>query len=76
MGSRIGHLLGEISEDEHMLGRPMLSAVAVAANGKPGKGFFELAKGLKKFDANDRNARLAFWQSELHAVHKIWGKCF
>src|SRR5437879_3293679 len=44
MGKEIGHILGEISEDEVKGGRPMLSAVAVSVNGKAGSGFFALAK--------------------------------
>jgi hypothetical protein len=33
MGTEVGHVLGEISEDQHKLGRPMLSAVAVGVSG-------------------------------------------
>lgn len=44
MGSETGQLLGEISEDEFHAGRPMLSAIGVNVGGKPGPGFFELAR--------------------------------
>src|SRR5690242_7821835 len=46
MGAETGHILGEISEDEVLSGRPMLSAVAVNVAGTSGPGFFGLAKKL------------------------------
>ena len=39
MGKEIGHILGEIAEDEVTADRPMLSAVAVGVNGKSGPAF-------------------------------------
>ncbi len=43
MGAEVGHVIGEISEDETLQGRPMLSALVVSAtNGSPGPGFFGL----------------------------------
>jgi hypothetical protein len=39
MSSQIGEILGIISANEAKEGRPMLSAIAVGTNGKPGKGF-------------------------------------
>jgi hypothetical protein len=47
LAGELGHLLGEISEDEYMAGRPMLSAVAISADNRPGKGFFDFARTLK-----------------------------
>ena len=44
MGKETGAILGEISTDEVRAGRPMLSAVAVKTTGRPGPGFFPLAK--------------------------------
>ena len=72
MGSQLGHLLGEISEDEVNNGRPMLSAVAVNVQGVPGPGFYVLARDLgKKFD-DSREGRLEFWKSELSNVYEVW----
>ena len=65
MGTEIGHILGEISEDEHELGRPMLSAVAVGVAGMPGDGFFVCAKSLGKFTSEKGDARRHFWEAEL-----------
>src|SRR5262249_6960595 len=52
MGSEIGAYLGVISEDEVRQGRPMLSAIAVNVEGKPGGGFYGLAKELDKLTSD------------------------
>ena len=45
MAREIGRLLGEINEDEHNNGRPMLSAVAVEPTTRmPEEGFFQFAR--------------------------------
>lgn len=72
MGSEIGHLLGEISEDEVNAGRPMLSAVVVNLSGKPGPGFFELARHLHRLNSGNQTAEIHFWKEELKAVHNTW----
>jgi hypothetical protein len=71
MGSQIGHLLGEISEDEVTNKRPMLSAIAVGVSGEPGPGFFTLAKQLGKLpDGMDKKT---FWREQCKAVYETWG---
>lgn len=70
MGSETGKILGEIAEDESVAGRPMLSAVVVGVNGKPGPGFFTLAKELGRLSAGQDEA--AFWQAERQAAYKAW----
>lgn len=72
MGSRIGHLLGEISEDEVFHGRPMLSALAVSSKFKPSDGFFDLACSLKKLKGNSKEAEELFWQSERERCYEVW----
>jgi hypothetical protein len=48
MISTVGRLLGEISDDEHDAGRPLLSAIAVDKNsGLAGRGFFKLVRDMK-----------------------------
>ncbi len=66
------HLLGEISVEESAAGRGMLSVIVVHKHGdmQPGPGFFELAKSL----GHKTNDVLAFWVSELKAVHGYWSK--
>jgi len=72
MGAEIGHLLGEISEDEFNAGRPMLSSIAVNVQGSPGSGFFELARSLGKLTEESKEAENDFWEEESEAVYEIW----
>ncbi len=74
MGTEIGQMLGEISEDEHNQGRPMLSAVAVNVRGEPGPGFFGLAESLGKLSTNEPTKRKEFWLSERQAVYAEWAE--
>jgi hypothetical protein len=67
MGSAIGHILGEICEDE--VARPMLSAVAVGVSGKPGPGFYSLARELGRPKQADD---LVFWENERNAAYAAW----
>ena len=70
MGRELGQMLGEIAEDEVQAGRPMLSAVVVGVNGKPGSGFFSLAKDLGKITEGDNEQ--SFWEQERDAVYAAW----
>jgi hypothetical protein len=70
MAAEIGHLLGEVSEDEVRAGRPMLSAVVVNIGGKPGPGFFALAKELKRMVPGEDEGDV--WNRELEATYKAW----
>ena len=72
MGAEIGYLVGEISEDEVISGRPMLSAIVVSTAGKPGSGFFELARQLGRLDSSGRDAEISFWEREMKAVYEQW----
>ena len=70
MGAQTGHILGEIVEDEVNAGRPMLSAVAVGVNGKPGPGFFTLARQMGRLaDGADEHT---FWLGERERVYEAW----
>ena len=69
-----GHMLREICDYEHKHNRPMLSAIVVRkTEGSPGKGFFELARGLGKLTSVFRRDEDAFWRDELTAVYDTWG---
>ena len=70
MGREIGHILGEISEDEFRANRPMLSAVAVNVHGKPGPGFFTLARDLGR--PCREGEEQAFWDTERDAAYATW----
>lgn len=73
MAKEIGRLLGEINEDEHNNGRPLLSAVAVEpATRMPGDGFFQFAKELKKFDGETEEDKREFWREEIQRVYEMW----
>jgi len=70
MARQVGQVLGEVSEDEHQAGRPMLSAVAVNAAGYPGDGFYVLARRLGKL--TDPISEDVFLRSEREAVYEAW----
>ena len=69
--NELAHILGEISSKEHQEGRPLLSAVVVhKENLRPGKGFFILAKELKKQKPEEDDDR--FYVAELQRVFEQW----
>ncbi len=72
MGTEIGRLLGEISEDEVEHGKPMLSAIVTTREGIPGPGFFELARRLGRLSSNQKDDELAFWKKECQNVYHEW----
>ena len=72
MGREVGLMLGEISADEHDNGRPMLSAIVVGVNGKPGDGLFGISKRLGVFDDENEVAREQFVEQERRAVYEMW----
>ena len=74
MGSEIGWILGEISEDEHRAvpQRPMLSAVAVSNRGEPGPGFAALARELGRLNSTDPAEERRFWEEERARVYSTW----
>lgn len=72
MAREVGQILGEISEDEHGHGRPMLSAIAVGVTGQPGDGFFELARRLGKVRGDNVDELLEFWKAECERVYGTW----
>jgi len=68
--TRLNHLLGEVSTEEHEAGRGMLTVLVVYKDRDqtPGPGFFQLAEELG-YDISDREA---FWMSELNKVYAAW----
>jgi len=72
MGKEVGYLIGEISEDEHVNGRPMLSAIVVSKQGKPGSGFFALARELGILQDDTPEGEQRFWEKEKTAVYATW----
>ena len=74
MGRQLGLLLGAISEDEALRGRPMLSALAISAAGFPSDGFYALAIELGKLADDSKEGRLSFWEQEKTALYQRWEK--
>ena len=72
MGHEIGQLLSEIAEDEFIADRPMLSAIAIKANGSPGPGFFNLARNLKKLSSGIETDERTFWEKERKDIYDTW----
>ena len=72
MARQVGQVLGEISEDEHGAGRPMLSAIAVNAAGYPGEGFFKLVHRLGLLLDETPAATAAFLAGEQKRVFDEW----
>jgi len=70
MGKETGYILGEISEDEVAAGRSMLSSVAVSVNGKPGSGFFGLARDLGLLEPG--GDEISFWQRQREVAYQAW----
>jgi len=72
MGAETSRLLGEISQEEHEHGRPMLSALVVSTAGSPGAGFFHLARHLGKLQVATPAEEQPFWEQEKEAVYAAW----
>jgi hypothetical protein len=73
MAKEVGQMSGEISEDEHIQQRPMLSAVAISAGRRmPGPGFFGLARELGQLQGSSEQDERRFWEAEKAAVYDTW----
>lgn len=66
-----GQLLGEISEETHKMGLPMLSALVVSTGKqRPGGGFYVLANWVGKIPADaTEQQKEAFWREERDKVY-------
>lgn len=72
LGAMISQLLGEISEDEHLRGRPMLSAIVTKKDGTLGEGFFNLARDLDLLTNDSLEGRKKFCEDQKKAIYHIW----
>jgi hypothetical protein len=70
MSRQTGHILGEISEDEHLAGRPLLSAIAVTVRGEASSGFFGLARDLGLLDSGEDEHK--FWKRQCAEIYELW----
>jgi hypothetical protein len=77
MAMETGSVIGEISEDEVALGRPMLSALVVQAEShRPGPGFYSWARQLGRLQSDRPEDELPFWEQERQAVYETWKRRF
>lgn len=74
MSKGTGQMLGEISQNEHDQGRPLLSAIAVSKGGLLGEGFFNLAKELGFIFDDDPKGKEEFWEGMRQKVYLEWGR--
>ena len=69
--ARLKKRLFHISSYEVEHGRPMLSALVVrSVDYRPGKGMYELARGLGRMRAED--ADLEWWNAEIGELRRYW----
>ena len=67
------HLLGEISTEEVIARRPMLSSVVVQKDEHvPGQGFFDLAREVSVYNKGHSDEMI--WSRELGFTHDYWVK--
>ena len=71
--NRLWHLLGLISEREvRVERRHALSAIVTVKSGeganRPGSGFFELEKELRRYDTDDETT----WMAEINGLFAYW----
>jgi hypothetical protein len=62
-------VLDEYAEEAQ--GRPMLSALVVGVSGKPGAGFFDLARQLGRLQSEKEEDEQRFWEEEKEALYVI-----
>ena len=69
----LGHILGDISWNECVEGRPMLSSVALhAGDSKQGGGFFDLAEEIYDIDIDTDDKEWVFGMEEMNKTHDFW----
>ncbi len=68
----LAQLLGKVSRADHQAGRPLLSAIVVRqSNGRPGEGFFRMARHIGAFRGDDDED---FWMNEVQRVYDYWSE--
>lgn len=73
--SRMSILLDEISSGEHQQGRPLLSVVVIRKDlGRPGHGFYELARRLGLYHGHGEIDEVVFFTKEFQRVEECWRK--
>ncbi len=73
--AEVNQMLAEISQNEHLQGRPLISALVIDSRNVPGKAFFALARALGRLTEDTPQAEELFWESEREAVYGQWVNC-
>lgn len=76
MSGSLGWVLGTISENEVKHNRPMLSALCITVNGKPGTSFLPFARKLGLLDSDNPEQEQAFWENQCKACYQVWQQQF
>ena len=70
-GALVGKVLGQISGDEVVQGRPLLSAIVVSKDTMlPGRGFYNLGRELRQTD--NEEDEMGFAVRQIKKVHAYW----
>jgi hypothetical protein len=73
-GGQIGSLLGQVSVEEWLEDRPLLSALAIlAGDSEPSYGFYSLCDQLRISTGSNKEAKYDFWWQEVQRCHNYWG---
>jgi hypothetical protein len=71
--NQIADVLDGISMFEHEQGRPLLSVVVVQSEtGRPGKGFYKLATGLRLFSGKTDMDEMEFFIATIKCAYSTW----
>jgi hypothetical protein len=77
MGRVIGELLGAVSQNEALNGRPMLSAIATNAQGRVSEGFFVLARQLGQLsESASPEEQQAYVDAQRRAIYDLWKQTY
>jgi hypothetical protein len=69
----VNQMLAEIAQNEHLQGRPILSALAIDTRNSPGETFFAIARRLGRLTGESPSDEQTFWREEVEAVYIRWG---
>jgi hypothetical protein len=71
---QLGRILYDIIENDRAAdpSRPLLSVMAVGANGTPGFGLYTLARELGELKGRSELDELRYWSEQVKAVQAYW----
>lgn len=73
-GGQIGWLLGQVSVEEWLEDRPLVSALAIlAGDSEPSYGFYSLCDQLGLTAGRNREQKYDYWWQEVQRCYDYWG---